>query len=79
MLRVSWIRPELHFPAILSTEWFRMMLKLTMCWITFPFGLQEIFLSLSRHGRSDCHFIAVANDPSSVYVMICWGNAGGDI
>lgn len=51
---------ELYLAAILSTRLFRMMVKLTMRWIMFPFGHEEIFfLSLFLHGRSDCHFIAV--------------------
>lgn len=59
MLRVSWTGSALDFPAILRAGLLRMMVKLTIHWIVFPFGLQQVVLALFQHGRSDCHFIAV--------------------
>lgn len=72
---------ELYFPAILSAELFGMMVKLTMHWIMFHFGLGEIFLSssLSMGGLIVISQQSISNDPSSVYVMFCCGNASGDI
>lgn len=58
------------------------MVKLTMRWIMFPFGHEEIFfLSLFLHGRSDCHFIAVnLNGPLPLFMSCPAGEkVSGDI
>lgn len=71
MLRVSWTGSALDFPAILRAGLLRMMVKLTIHWIVFPFGLQQVVLSLFQHGRSDCHFIAVISQMTLFVFMSC--------
>lgn len=74
------------FPTILRAERLRMMVKLTMHWIMFPFGLRVIFLPPpppdprrppppAREVLIVISWQSISNDPPAVYVMFCWGKS----
>ena len=69
MLRVGRLESELYLPAMVSTELFTMMVKLTTHWIMFPFWPWREFSPSFQHGRSDCSFKAA--DLKGPFLCLC--------